>query len=143
MNLKIVIKIGTTSIASDNDKGINLQLISKLVESIVNLKKLGHDVILVSSGAIGLGSKHLNFKQKPSKITDKQVSASVGQILLASLYNEFFQKHNLKVHLLPGLPCLLHIQRVLSFFLFDINHYPYLEDHHEPVNRYVSFLLLP
>ncbi len=93
MNHKIVIKIGTTSIASNNEKGINLQLMSELVEAIIDLKKLGHDVVLVSSGAVGLGSKRLNFKEKPKKITDKQVAASVGQILLASLYDQLFQKH--------------------------------------------------
>jgi glutamate 5-kinase len=92
--MKIVIKIGTSSLTADSPNGINIELIQKTVALVCELKKAGHRVVIVSSGAVGLGSYRLGWKEKPKTVTSKQAAASVGQILLAQVYEEHFNKYN-------------------------------------------------
>ena len=91
--MKIVIKVGTSSITGSSGTGINIQLISEIVDLVWLLKQKGHQVLIVSSGAVGLGSQRLGWTEKPTTITLKQAAASVGQILLANLYEQHFQKY--------------------------------------------------
>lgn len=91
--MKIVIKIGTSSITGNDLLGINSQLVEKIVDVIGELKKRGHQVVLVSSGAVGLGCKQLGFKEKPKSIVTKQAAASVGQNLLTNVYQDYFEKY--------------------------------------------------
>lgn len=93
--MRIVIKIGTSSITGSEEGGINKVLINQIVDLVRLLKEdLGHQVIIVSSGAVGLGCYRLGWKEKPKTITLKQAAASIGQIQLANLYEEYFRKHN-------------------------------------------------
>jgi len=63
----IIIKIGTSSICDEHSYFPKLANLSMLVEAIIELKKLGHRPVLVSSGAVGTGLRRLNFKEKPTK----------------------------------------------------------------------------
>ncbi len=69
----------------------------QIVDVIAKLISLGHEVLLVSSGAVGLGCQKLGWSEKPIKITTKQAAASIGQISLASLYEKLFAKYNLVI----------------------------------------------
>lgn len=93
--MRIVLKIGTSSLTSKD--GANFSLIEEVVKLIVELRKQKHSVVLVSSGAVGLGSRRLNWSEKPRKVTAKQAAASVGQILLAETYKRFFEIHGQQV----------------------------------------------
>jgi len=92
---KIVIKIGTSTLSS-NDKGINVEIIEKLSSVIAKLIKDNHKVILVTSGAVGLGARKLDLK-KPKTILEKQTCAAVGQAQLMHLYDKHFSKHNISI----------------------------------------------
>jgi glutamate 5-kinase len=92
--MRIVIKIGTSSITGSDESGVNKELIKQIVELVMELKERGHQPLVVSSGAVGLGSQRLGWTDRPSTITLKQAAASVGQILLANLYEEYFKKYN-------------------------------------------------
>jgi len=92
--MKIVIKVGTASLQDQNkNDGINHRLILQLTEVISQLKSQNHQVVLVSSGAVGLGCQQLRWTEKPKSVTSKQVAASVGQIMLAQVYKDAFAKH--------------------------------------------------
>lgn len=95
---KIIIKIGTTILSSHNeDNGINAEIVEKLSEIVAKLKKLGHKVILVTSGAVALGVKKLGFEKKPKTILGKQAAAAVGQAQLMQTYEKYFSKHNIPI----------------------------------------------
>lgn len=92
--MKIVIKIGTSSIRGKEPSSVNAELIEKIAKIVYKLKEEKYQVVIVSSGAVGLGCGHLGWTEKPKTITAKQAAASVGQILLARFYEEHFQKYN-------------------------------------------------
>lgn len=89
---KIVIKVGTSSLTYKNGKA-NLQFIDHLVSQIVDLKNRGNQVILVSSGAIGIGLPILRFEKKPDFLPYKQAVAAVGQCALMGLYENYFHRY--------------------------------------------------
>jgi glutamate 5-kinase len=86
----IVIKIGTSSLSDPESGDLQLATIAKLVEAIVHLRREGHSVVLVSSGAVGIGCGRLGLKQRPRKISKKQAVAAVGQGRLIRIYDDFF-----------------------------------------------------
>lgn len=92
---RIVIKIGTSSLSSTD--GINTEIIEKLSGVISKLIKSGYKVVLVTSGAVGLGAKKLKFNQKPKTILQKQSCAAVGQALLMQTYEKYFSKFSIPV----------------------------------------------
>jgi len=85
----IVIKIGTSSLTHGTGK-IAIATIASLVETLTELRSLGHDVVLVSSGAIGVGCFRLNLTERPRKIALKQAVAAVGQGRLMRIYDDLF-----------------------------------------------------
>ena len=90
---RIVIKLGTSTLTHETGL-INIRRFEKLVKVISDIKNSGIEVIIVSSGAIGLGTSKLKLDSKPTDMPTKQAAASVGQCLLMSLYDEHFSKHN-------------------------------------------------
>jgi glutamate 5-kinase len=97
--VKIVIKVGTQSILSDNGEPSE-EILEKLVGNIVELQKMGHRVILVSSGAVGYGrylTKHFHNAQYGHSIGEKQLLASIGQVELMNNYGKLFAKYNILV----------------------------------------------
>jgi glutamate 5-kinase len=83
---RVVIKVGTRLLT-------DLNQIENIVHQIAYLKQKGIQTILVSSGAVGLGLEMLGLKKKPSKLSDIQAVASVGQSKLMSLYEKECAKH--------------------------------------------------
>lgn len=90
---KIVIKVGTSSLTFENGS-INLQKIEELARVITDVKNSGREVVLVSSGAIGVGVSRLGLHARPEDAPGKQAMAAVGQCQLMSIYDEFFRKYN-------------------------------------------------
>jgi glutamate 5-kinase len=86
----IVIKIGTSSLTKPDTGDLRLAAIARLVEVVVQLQRLGHRVVLVSSGAIGVGCTRLGMTDRPSRIAAKQAIAAVGQGRLIRIYDDFF-----------------------------------------------------
>lgn len=94
-NLKsdtVVVKIGTSSLTYDNGK-MNYRRIEKLVMVLSDLKNQGKNVVLVSSGAIGVGVAKLNLPKKPTEVKEKQATAAVGQCQLMAIYDKFFAQY--------------------------------------------------
>ena len=87
---RIVIKLGTNVIIRD-DGAAAVGLIHGVVESAINLRRAGKEVIFVSSGAIGLGVRRLSMNSSPTELAMKQACAAVGQSQLMSLYDSGFQ----------------------------------------------------
>ncbi|TWD96388.1 glutamate 5-kinase [Neobacillus bataviensis] len=89
---RVVIKIGSSSLTSRHGE-ISRRKLEKLVEEIVQLKDEGHEVSLVSSGAVAAGYRKLGLNEKPNTLPEKQASASIGQSLLMEVYSEYFLSH--------------------------------------------------
>ncbi|MFA6988785.1 MAG: hypothetical protein WC197_01840, partial [Candidatus Gastranaerophilaceae bacterium] len=90
---RIVFKFGT-NVLSREDGSISLSRIYSFIEDIVDLKKQGKEIIIVTSGAIGLGSQKLKM-EKPTLVSLKQACAAVGQGRLMYIYEEGFDKFNI------------------------------------------------
>ena len=91
--MRIVIKIGTSTLAHATGR-LNIRRTGELCRVISDLKNAGHEVILVSSGAIGIGVGKLALKEKPKDIPTKQAAAAVGQCELMYIYDRLFADHN-------------------------------------------------
>ncbi len=87
---RIVIKLGTNVIMRD-DGAPAVGVVHGLVESAMNLRRAGKEVIFVSSGAIALGVRRLGMAASPAELSMKQACAAVGQSQLMSLYESGFQ----------------------------------------------------
>ena len=93
---RIVIKIGTSSLTYENGK-TNLKRIGNLARVISDLMNQGKEVILVSSGAVGLGVDTLKMEDKPSTVSGRQAVASVGQCKLMQIYSQNFSDYGYSV----------------------------------------------
>jgi len=91
--MRIVIKIGTSTLAHQTGH-LNIRRVEELCKVISDIKNAGHEVILVSSGAIGMGIGKLGLLQRPSDIPTKQASAAVGQCELMYTYDKLFSEYN-------------------------------------------------
>ena len=89
---RIVIKIGTSSLVYENGK-TNLKRIQTLARVISDLMNTGKEIVLVSSGAIGLGVTKLNLPGKPSTVAARQAVAAVGQVNLMRTYGRAFEDY--------------------------------------------------
>ncbi|KAG0130749.1 Aspartate/glutamate/uridylate kinase [Tuber indicum] len=88
--LTIVIKLGTSSICDERTHDPLLSNLSLLVETAVRLRRDGHRVILVSSGAIGIGLRRLDIEKRPKHLSAAQAIAAVGQCRLIALWDALF-----------------------------------------------------
>ena len=91
--MRIVVKVGTSTLAHATGR-LNIRHVEELVKVLSDLKNAGHEVILVSSGAIGMGVGKLNLPGKPSDIPTKQAAAAVGQCELMYTYDKLFANYN-------------------------------------------------
>ncbi len=89
---RIVVKVGTSTLTHETGK-TNLKRIDSLCRIISDLMNMGHEVILVSSGAIGVGVGKLGLTEKPSTTRQKQALAAIGQASLMSIYEKFFKEY--------------------------------------------------
>lgn len=90
---RVVIKIGTSSLIYPNGK-INLKAIDQLAFVLTDLNNQGKEIILVSSGAIGVGLTKMNLAKRPKTIPEQQAVAAVGQTELMNIYNQRFLTYN-------------------------------------------------
>lgn len=93
---RIVVKIGTSSLVHKSGK-MNLKRIEKLARVISELKNQGRELILVSSGAIGVGTEVLKLPGKPSTVSGRQAAAAVGQVHLMQVYSRMFAEYGYDV----------------------------------------------
>ena len=91
--MRIVIKIGTSTLAHKTGL-LNILRVEELCKVMSDLKNAGHEVIMVSSGAIGMGVGKLSLNEKPKDIPTKQAAAAVGQCELMYTYDRLFSKYN-------------------------------------------------
>ena len=91
-NKRIVVKVGTSSVTHPNGT-INLKFIDKLCAALTDLKNEGNDVILVTSGAVGVGKYRMNLQDKQLTISEKQAMAAIGQGLLLHIYEKNFLEY--------------------------------------------------
>ena len=91
--MRIVVKVGTSTLAHATGR-LNIRHVEELVKVLSDLKNAGHEMILVSSGAIGMGVGKLNLPGKPSDMPTKQAAAAVGQCELMYTYDKLFSQYN-------------------------------------------------
>ncbi|KAI9055417.1 hypothetical protein LZ554_000371 [Drepanopeziza brunnea f. sp. 'monogermtubi'] len=89
-SLTIVIKLGTSSIVDEKSHEPLLSILTLIVETAVRLHKDGHKVIIVSSGAIGVGLRRMNLEKRPKHLPRIQALAAIGQCRLISLWDSLF-----------------------------------------------------
>ena len=89
---RIVVKVGTSTLTYDTGK-INIRRMSKLAQVLSDLKNGGKEVVLVTSGAIGVGVGKLGLKERPQDTPGRQAAATVGQCELMFLYDKFFSEY--------------------------------------------------
>ncbi|TGJ79795.1 hypothetical protein E0Z10_g8969 [Xylaria hypoxylon] len=88
--LTVVIKLGTSSIVDEKTHEPLLSILSLIVETAVKLRKDGHKVVIVSSGAIGVGLRRMNVDKRPKHLSKLQALAAIGQCRLMSLWDSLF-----------------------------------------------------
>ena len=93
---RIVVKVGTSTLTHGTGK-LNIRRVEILVKTLADLQNAGHEIILVSSGAIGLGMSKLGLMQKPKDTPTKQACASIGQCELMYLYDDLFSNYGINV----------------------------------------------
>ena len=91
--MRIVIKIGTSTLTHKNGC-VNIRRIESLCKIVSDMLNAGNEMILVSSGAIGMGTGKLNLKERPKDIAGKQAAAAVGQCELMYIYDKEFTSYN-------------------------------------------------
>jgi glutamate 5-kinase len=92
---RLIIKVGSSLVTNDG-KGLDNAAIAKWAEQIAQLRSMGKQVVLVSSGAIAEGMQRLGFEKRPTGIDELQACAAVGQMGLAQIYETSFRQHGLR-----------------------------------------------
>lgn len=90
---RIVIKIGSSSLTHSGG-GINFRKIDRLAMVLSDIKNMGKEVILVTSGAVSAGMSKLGMVERPKEMAEKQAAASVGQCELMFIYDKFFGEYS-------------------------------------------------
>ena len=91
--LRIVVKVGTSTLTHATGR-MDIRHVETLCKVLSDIKNAGHEVVLVSSGAIGMGVGKLNLTQRPSDMPTKQAAAAVGQCELMYVYDKLFASYN-------------------------------------------------
>ena len=91
--MKIVVKVGTSTLAHGTGR-MNIRRFEELCKVLSDLKNSGHEIILVSSGAIGMGMGKLHLDRRPRDLATKQAAAAVGQCELMYMYDKLFAEYN-------------------------------------------------
>ncbi|MEO0853105.1 MAG: glutamate 5-kinase [Cyanobacteria bacterium J06648_11] len=115
MPTTVVIKIGTSSLTKGSSGQLRLSVLGPLVETLSELRQRGDRVILVSSGAVGVGCARLGLSNRPTDIAAKQAVAAVGQGRLMALYDDLFSTLNQPIaQVLLTRADLMHRDRYLN-----------------------------
>ena len=92
--MRITVKVGTSTLAHATGR-LNIQRMEGLCKVLSDLKNAGHEIILVSSGAIAMGFGKLNLSERPKDVPTKQASAAVGQCELMHVYDKIFAEYGI------------------------------------------------
>ena len=90
---RIVVKVGTSTLTNETGKS-DLRSFERIARVLADVQNKGFEVILVSSGAIAVGSNKLRLRERPSSMRMKQAAAAVGQAMLMQIYHNFFDRYN-------------------------------------------------
>lgn len=93
---RIVVKVGTSTLTHETGK-TNIARMAKLVSVLSDLKNAGHEIVLVSSGAVGIGASKIGFSSKPDTTQGLQAVAAIGQCELMFLYDKLFSEYNVVI----------------------------------------------
>ncbi len=91
--MRVVIKVGTSSLTHKSGH-LNIKKVENMCKVLSDLKNAGHEIILVSSGAIAMGVGKLNLTERPTDIPTKQAMAAIGQCELMYVYDKLFSEYN-------------------------------------------------
>lgn len=91
--MRIVVKVGTSTLAYSTGN-LNIRHMESLCKVLSDIKNAGYEVILVSSGAVGMGMGKLSLRKRPGDLSLKQAAAAVGQCELMYTYDKLFSEHN-------------------------------------------------
>lgn len=91
--MRVVVKVGTSTLAHSTGR-LNIRHVERLVKVLSDLKNAGYEIVLVSSGAIGMGVGKLLLPGRPSDMPTKQAAAAVGQCELMYTYDKLFTEYN-------------------------------------------------
>ncbi len=94
--MRIVIKVGTSTLTHESGS-LNLQRIERMARVLADLHGMGHEVILVSSGAIAVGVAELQLGSRPTELRYKQAAAAVGQCNIMHIYDKLFSEYTCSV----------------------------------------------
>ena len=91
--MRVVVKVGTSTLTYSTGR-LNIRRVETLCRVLSDLKNAGNEIVLVSSGAIGMGTGKLGFRERPKDMPSKQAAAAVGQCELMHIYDKFFGEYN-------------------------------------------------
>ena len=94
-NKRLVVKIGS-SLVTNHGRGLDRPAIAEWARQVAKVRSLGHDVVLVSSGAIAEGMQRLGWTQRPHSMHELQAAAAVGQMGLVEVYESCFREHGMR-----------------------------------------------
>ena len=127
--MKIVVKVGTTTLAHPTGQ-LNIRKVEEFCRVLSDLKNAGHQLILVSSGAIGMGVGKLSLHDRPHDIPTKQAAASVGQCELMYTYNKEFGEYN-------------HTVAQILLTILDLQDAQHLQNFRTTIERLLELGVLP
>ncbi|WP_276351527.1 glutamate 5-kinase [Cohnella caldifontis] len=96
MGQRIVVKIGSSSLTAE-EGGLNRGKVDFMADELASLYAAGHEVLLVTSGAVAAGFRQIGYASRPKLVHEKQAAAAVGQALLMQAYQEAFVRHGIPV----------------------------------------------
>ena len=127
--MRITVKVGTSTLAHATGR-LNIQRMEALCKVLSDLKNAGHEIILVSSGAIGMGVGKLNLPGRPKDMPTKQAAAAVGQCELMYTYDRLFNAYN-------------HTVAQILLTGVDVEHTDRRVNFQTPLNRLLELGALP
>ena len=127
--MKIVVKVGTSTLAHPTGQ-LNIRKVEEFCRVLSDLKNAGHQLILVSSGAIGMGVGKLSLHDRPHDIPTKQAAASVGQCELMYTYNKEFGEYN-------------HTVAQILLTILDLQDAQHLQNFRTTIERLLQLGVLP
>ena len=127
--MKIVVKIGTSSLTYPIGN-LNIRRLERLCRVLSDLKNAGNQIVLVTSGAVGMGVGKLSLSAKPTDLPSKQAVAAVGQCELMAAYDEAFTSYN-------------HVIAQILLTAFDVENEIRRKNFHNTINRLLEMRVLP
>ncbi len=91
--MRVVVKVGTSTLTHATGR-LNIRHVESLCKVLSDVKNAGHEIVLVSSGAIGMGVSKLGLKKRPDDMPTKQAAAAVGQCELMYIYDKLFGEYH-------------------------------------------------